>query len=250
MNVFILTAVRSGSTYLMHMLRDTGLFHYPELHDPHPSLILQHEIQEFFADNEHIDPWVINQEKKTKAACIKYLEYKLKFMHKEPCLFKVLKKQYYYYLLENSDRSLIESMIPGLKYIWLERSDFIARAVSEYFFIKSKIDHLYDYKSYSDYMSTNIHIELYDIIDIYKKETERCDWSEFLGEKEYIKIEYEDLIKNPIIALTRCLDHLGLDYSNIDLQKIVDKQPKFKTQRPESKYWMELLRRELKKWTI
>jgi LPS sulfotransferase NodH len=249
MNVFMLTAIRSGSTYLLHLLRDTGFFHYPAVHDPHESLVPQHEIHEFFAPNPFIDPWIVGNREKTREECMSHLRHRLMYMQKQPCLFKVLMEQYNYYMLEldAEDRRMIEDAIPGLRYIWLERSDIIARTVSAYILFNSKTDHIYSQKAYDDYMQKAVHIDEKGLLDVYKNHVKRGNWSPFLHGTDYLKVEYEDLVAKPKETLIRCLDHLGLGYDGLDLQAIVDKQPKFKTERPESKEWMDKLRKILRK---
>ncbi len=248
MNVFILTGIRSGSTYLINMLNQTSLFHYPESWSQHPSLIDQRIINEFFAPNHNIDPWLENS--KTRDQTISHLKYKLSFIRQEPCLFKVLMEQYQYYLLDAKDRLLLEKLIPDLRYIWLERSDIIARTVSAYMFFKSTTAHLATQQEYDNYMKKAIEVDEQGLIDVYKNHVKRANWSEFLDGTNYLKINYEDLVAKPFQTMQRILLFLGLNLLNKNLMEIVEAQPKFKTERPESKEWQEKLRRILRKRTI
>lgn len=252
MNVFLLTAMRSGSTYLVRMLKDTGFFHYPEPHVDHTSLTPQRAINEYLAPNPYVDPWYDEEGKevpdvKNRETCINYLEFKAAFMRRQPCLFKILMEQYRYYMLEDHDRPLVESIFPDLKYIWLERSDVLARVVSAYIFFKSNVDHIHDQEGYNTYMSKAVEIDEKGLLDVYKNHVKGCDWSTYLGGVDYLKLEYEDLVAQPEESLRKCLDHLGLGYSHLDLKAIVDRQPKFKTERPESEEWKNRLRQVLRK---
>jgi LPS sulfotransferase NodH len=252
MNVFLLSAIRSGSTYLINMLGDTGLFHYPEAHSGHKSLVPQRKIREFLAPNHHVDPWWLNgrETPANRQESISYLRHKVSFMTEQPCLFKILMEQYQYYLLDHNDRSLMESLFPDLKYIWLERSDIIARTVSAYIFFRSKIDHIYDQKSYDAYMDEAVHLDKEGLLDVYKNHVKRCDWAKYLNGVNYLKVDYDDLVARPQETLKECLDYLGLAYNHIDLQAIVDRHPKFKTERPESAAWKDTLRALLRRQTL
>lgn len=243
MHVLILSAIRSGSTYLLHLLRDTGFFYYAEPHDPHPSLVQQMAIHEFLAPNAAIEPWAVEGRDKTRDDCLDYLEVKCAFILRQPCLFKILMEQYSHYMLTPEDRPIVESFIPDPRYIWLERGDVVARTVSAYLFFKSRTDHIYDQKSYDDYMGRAVDIDAEGLMDVYRNHVQECDWSRYLYGADYLKIEYEDLIAHPRDTLEKCLKHLGMGYEGLDMQAIVDRQPKFKTERPESEMWKQTLRR-------
>jgi LPS sulfotransferase NodH len=257
MNVFILSAIRSGSTYLSNMIWDTKLFHYPEAHSDHPSLVPQRKIREFLAPNPQIDPWSMLASLPDVTTCelnrsnaIAHLRHKCSFIQKQPCLFKILMEQYQYYLLKMSDRALIEELIPDLKYIWLERRDIIARTVSAYLFFKSRVDHVCTQKAYNEYMSRAVEVDEKGLLDVYKNHVKRCDWSEFLSGTDYLKVDYEDLIVQPEVEMKRCIEFLDIPIGAEEIAWIVANQPKFKTERPESIEWQRKLKQMLRKGSV
>lgn len=248
MNCFVLTAIRSGSTYLTRMLGEAGGFGFPAPHSDHPSLKPQQAIREFFAPNPYLDPWGTGQ--KTREEAVAHLRLKLSFMGQQPCLFKVLMEQYQYYMLGGQDRALVEAMVPGLEYVWLERRDLVARTVSAYMFFHTNTDHIYDQKSYDAYMRRAVRVDERGLLDVYRNHVKRCDWSEFLGDAPHLKVSYEDLIADPQTTLTRCMDHLKIPYAAGALEAVAASHPRFKTERPESPAWKERLRRLLRKETV
>lgn len=248
MHCFILTAMRSGSTYLTNLLWSTGLFHYPDAHAEHPSLEPQRRIREFMAPNIALDPWGTGE--KTREQAIAHLRHRLSFMHREPCLFKILMEQYNYYMLGDDDRPLVEEMIPGLKYIWLERKDLIARVVSAYIFFHSHVDHIYDQHSYDDYMSRQVDIDEAGLLDVYENHVKKCNWSPYLRGTTCLRLSYEELVAEPEETLAKCLVYLGLDHSHLDLAALVDAHPKYKTERPENRMWQEKLKGILRRRMI
>lgn len=239
--------MRSGSTYLFNLLRDTGKFSFPAPQSNHPSLKPQHTAGEFLAPNHQIDPWDVLGVPKTREMCIQNLKVKANQPFKPPALLKILKEQYEYYMLDHADRPLIESLFPNTKYIWLERKDIYARAVSAYQFFVSKTPHLWSQEMKRRYDSTKIPFDAKGVQDVFYNHIKDCDWSGFLDGAPHHYVEYEDLVSNPVRVLTGCLTHLGLSPNGTEVQAIVNKQPKFKTERPETKLQIERLKRMLVK---
>jgi LPS sulfotransferase NodH len=246
-NVLILTAMRSGSTYLFNMLRDTGHFNFPSPQSSHPSLKSQHAVGEFFAPNHNLDPWDTLGVPKSREMCIQNLKLKANQPFKHPALLKVLKEQFEYYMLDHTDRPLIESLFPDTKYIWLERKDIFARAVSAYQFFVSKTPHLWTQDMKRKYDSTKIPFDAKGVQDVFYNHVKDCDWSSFLEGAAHHYVEYEDLVSKPQLVLTECMMHLGYPIQVSKIKEIVDKQPKFKTERLETKEHIERLKRSLVK---
>ena len=247
MNVLILTAMRSGSTYLYNMLRDTEKFSFPSPHSNHPSLKPQQEVGEFFAPNHRLDPWDTLGVPRTREMCLQHLKVKANQPFKPPCLLKVLKEQYEYYNLGYEDRPIIESLFPGTKYIWLERQDLYARAVSAYQFFVSKTPHLWDRGMKQKYDSQNITFDIKGMQDVFYNHVKDCNWEPFLGDASFHYVEYEQVVDYPESTLENCLTYLGYKPGTFDVEKIVAKQPKFKTERPETKAQIERLKKSLVK---
>lgn len=242
----MLTAMRSGSTYLYRMLKGTKLFGFPDPHREHPSLKPQHDVGEFFAPNPHIDPWEILEIPRTKEICIQNLKVKANQPFKSPCLLKVLKEQYEYYMLDHKDRPLIESLFPATKYIWLERENLIDRAVSAYIFFTTKTPHLYNQKMADEYRKKEVTWDGAGMLDVYFNHMKDCDWAPFLGDSPFLKVSYENLVAQPAETLRKCLDYLRLDpRGTIDVEKIAREQPKLRTERPESAIFREKLKKQL-----
>lgn len=242
MNVLMLTAMRSGSTYLFNMLKATGSFSFPAPHAEHPSLKAQAEIGEFLAPNGYLDPWDVHGIPKTKELCEQHLKKKANLPFRPPCLLKILKEHFEYYLLDYDDRPLVETLFPKPKYIWLEREDVFARTVSAYQFFVSKMPHLWNERMQAEYKAKEIPWDTKGILDVYYNHVKNCDWGPFLEGANHHHVEYEDLIARPQEVLQGCLDYLGMKG---DVESIVAKQPKIKTERPETKEYVQRLKRTL-----
>lgn len=233
--------MRSGSTFLCNMLKDTKVFDYPNVFDSDPLLKIQSDAAEFLAPNHNLDPWDKLGIPKTKDLCIKHLEMKASQYFNPPVLIKLLKEQYKYYLLEPSDRTTIEAYFPNPKYIWLERKDIFARTISAYQFFVSKTPHIWDKNMKSAYEKKRINFDIKGVLDVYNNHIKDGNWNDYLNEANYHYIEYEDLIADPTQVLKGCLNFLKI--TNIDAKQIVEKQPKFKTERPETQQYIKKLKR-------
>ena len=243
MNVWILTGIRSGSTLLYNLMRDTGLFSFPEPHSDHPSLKPQRDVGEFCAPNHNIDPWDVMGIVKTKEMSVQYLKMKARLAGPGHNLLKVPMEQFQYYLLDYKDRPLIESLFPDSRYIWLEREDMIARAVSAYIFFTTKTPHVWTEKMNQEYRNKKVPFDANGILDVYFNHLKPCDWSPFLEGTTYLKVTYEELVGNPAVVLRRCIDWLGLDgLHRIDHLNITARQPKFRTERPETEEFKRRLK--------
>lgn len=246
MNALMLTSIRSGSTYLYNMLKDTGAFSFPAVYNSSPLLKDQYNYGEFFSPNHEHDPWDRLGVPKTRELCIQNLKMKANQPFKAPCLLKVLKEQYEYYMLTYDDRPLIESLFPAPKYIWLNRGDIYARTVSAYIFFVTKTPHLWNKGMKNKYDTQKVPFDAKGLLDVYYNHVKSGDWSAYLDGIDYLPVEYEDLVNKPEETLDRCLDYLGYA-GKFDVKSIVEKQPKFKTERPESKEFIEKLKRMLVK---
>lgn len=251
MNCVILTAIRSGSTLLCNLLNQTGYFRYPQLVTTHPTMSRQLKSFEMLAPNPVLDPWLNKRGIKTKEACIEQLEIKTMTLRKQlvykheyrPAIIKIPMEHYQYYLLTQSDKNIIEEFIPNARFIWLERKDMLARTISAYFFFKSKVAHINSQNIHRKYLESQIPFYADEVLDVYFNHLKGCDWGPFLEGAKYLKIDYEDLISDPMNELIRSLEFLGIESKSIDRRKILSNQSWVKTERPETKEYIEQLQR-------
>lgn len=246
MNLWILTGLRSGSTLLWKLLWDTKLFSYPDKHSDHPSLDLQRSVGEFLAPNHNIDPWDVLQVPKTREMTIQYLKMKSKLAGTENNVMKLPIEQYHYYLLDHNDRPLIQSLFPDSRFIWLEREDIYARTVSAYIFFTTRTAHLQNQKQKDEWLKKPVPWNSQGILDVYYNHIKKCDWGSFLEGENYLKVSYEELVADPALTLKKCMDWAGVDgRQRLDYKGIADRQPKFKTERPETQEYIKKLKRLL-----
>lgn len=247
MNCVILTAIRSGSTLLCNLLRDTQYLRKPNVISTHPSLERQRNSFEIMAPNPFVDPWNVMKVTKTKEFCMEYFEKKTGPLRQHDHINNLLKipmEHYEYYCLTSKDRLFIEEMIPNIKFIWLERQDILARTISAYFFFRSKIPHIMDQETHKKYSEMQIPFDMQGIMDVYHNHIKQSSWESFLNNVQYHKVEYENLVTNPMQELLKVLEFLELP-TDINRQTILSSQSWVKTERPESREYIEMLDRSL-----
>lgn len=131
-----------------------------------------------------------------------------------PPVCKVIRRHFLSYH-SDKDKDQIEARLPGLKYIWLQRSDPFARAISLYFSILSKLwrtdvglkkTAFLESKERNFPFLPELALECFaEVSSSYHN-----DWDSYLLKSDYHHIDYDDLILNPHDACRLALDYIGL----------------------------------------
>jgi LPS sulfotransferase NodH len=103
----------------------------------------------------------------------------------------------------------IEAALPGLQYIYLFRSDIFARTMSIYFALIT--DNWYLTGNNDKFFKKVLPFDGNYLLRLYDKELSRKDvWPETLKNREFIKVQYEEIIQSPAEAIRRIGNYLNL----------------------------------------
>jgi LPS sulfotransferase NodH len=125
----------------------------------------------------------------------------------------------------------IETALPGIRYVYLVRSDIFARTVSIYFARMTKQWYLRtDDNGFFDKV-----IPFYSsiLVDIYEEELELQNvWPEVLKGREFLEVQYEEVTKTPAKTIRRIGNYLNLVPAPFeDVQ--IDSLPMTRSETPE-----------------
>lgn len=113
-------------------------------------------------------------------------------------------------IFSNKDKNLIESLIPGIRYILLSR-DLKDVAVSLYLSKATKCWGVRNQRDINEYLGRQIKLDEQAVISTY---LECCkdyaDWMEYLKGSEFIIIQFNDLIKDAQAEVIRALQFLEI----------------------------------------
>lgn len=239
MGCWILTGLRSGSSYLSYLLNATGKF------DP------------YFGEWFNFGLWnlYIYFDKKYNYEQLSDKEFRYGLF--KTCGLPSNAKVHYQHFKDilDNDFAYVESMLPDNKYIYLSREDNYAKAVSAYISVKTDVWHKSSNYELANKMIVNPQVrdisEPYIETDLNKDELlywykfvseETTGWDEFIKDKDYIAVEYGDLINNTHHVVDDILKYLGISLSNAELKNIIDECTLFPSTHPQKQEFIEELR--------
>jgi LPS sulfotransferase NodH len=216
---WILTTPRTGSTYLCDLLNSTGLF----------------------GDHKTSSPVTNKVDRWTEYYCKDF--FKPEFLMNPPPINKIHHADFFEYF-GHSDLSRI---LPGVKYVLLKRKDIYAVTVSKYFVLEGA--HFMDGKerwnihtqSDIDKMQRmNLAFNKTRMMNLHQR-TKLADaaWDEYLKDKEFLEMQYEDLIHDPTGCVKQVLALMGME-GKPDLNS--EKMP-MKLDHPQKKLFAERLKK-------
>jgi LPS sulfotransferase NodH len=232
--LWILCNPRSGSSYLCDLLNNTGLF--PSLE--HPRLVNRRgPLERGLSFNEWLRLF--------------FSPYSFRDFEITPIFYT--KCIYHQYIEVFGDRNFdyIERYVPGVQFLWLHRNNIYEQVASLYFaktmfdVCKNKLNgsssyHIYSEEDLFNYMNIKVEfnkkcaLETYDEVVSYKD-----NWSKFLGNRQYQKIIYEDLVREPKIVIKSILGYNKIDYEEQNIDRITNPKLRIhKMTRPESSYFI------------
>lgn len=214
---WILTHTRTGSTYLCYLLNNTKLFGNRQRSNPLDGYFFN-TWGEYFHANVYagIDEFVKNPPLKAKVHRHHFTRY-----------------------FKDTDQEWIESLLPGLKYVLLRRKDVVAHTVSRYFSRETKTHHCSSEEKLKTYQETVLPLNYQRLLFMYKQ-TRTCyvEWNNFLKNRNFLDLEYEDVISKPKETVLKVLDFLGMAYrpENINLEV-----PLHKLEHPQKQEFIQIL---------
>jgi hypothetical protein len=205
--LWILCNPRSGSSYLCDLLNNTGLF--PSLE--HPRLVNRRgPLERGLSFNEWLRLF--------------FSPYSFRDFEITPIFYT--KCIYHQYIEVFGDRNFdyIERYVPVCKNKLNGSSSY----------------HIYSEEDLFNYMNIKVEfnkkcaLETYDEVVSYKD-----NWSKFLGNRQYQKIIYEDLVREPKIVIKSILGYNKIDYEEQNIDRITNPKLRIhKMTRPESSYFI------------
>ena len=204
MNIWLLTNPRCGSQLLSWFLNNSGLIG--------KSNFGEHFVQ------------INGRELKPRK---QFDDNPLDFNH------SVVHRKQFVKLFNDSERNIIESKLPDLRYIHLNRRNIIEQAVSLYFAEATNVWSLPQKKEYlqlhqHDFFTKNEYEKIPVLIDdnrllscYYKCQKHNDNWAGYLQQTKHCSLWYEDLVTHTKEQLIKIFAFLNLTYQEDDLQKLV-----------------------------
>ena len=172
---WIVTYMRSGSTYLCRLLNSTGTF----------------------------DP----------IFCEHYIGGKSKMPPELPPAFN--KMMNFQYMVESRRYTVLHEYYPNMAFVYLRRRDIVAATISQYFIAKTKIANINQInapKRLSNYQELDIGYNKSRLIKLYyHKLVEYHFWDHFLQDKEHLEV-YTKTFLVPEAQVARIMDFIGVDF--------------------------------------
>lgn len=162
------------------------------------------------------------------------------FWHYPPPHLKCL-HQFFLPVLADTHRSKIESAIPGLKFVVLERADKIAQATSNYIARTMNRWHLFNESDEQKYRATPCPFDLGRALEAYQDVMSFYDWREFLADAPYHHVEYQNLLDDPAAVLADLLSYLNVPTDTV-AHAVAAKRSYARMTRPESDRYARLLK--------
>jgi len=212
---WILTNERSGSTYLCDVLNGTGLFE-----------------TEFCERFNHIIPKSFANFRQSPH---------------DFCYTKLQPRQH----IEKAGAISLESIknhLPGIQFILLKRNDIFAKAVSLYFCFKTKKYIMtsdtarvkgdpiqWAFVSPEAYNNMSIELDAAALIESYKQVArEHTYWDTRLEGEDYLLVDYDDLMQDPVKEVGKILDYLNKPITDDIVKRAISECKLQSMTRPET----------------
>jgi LPS sulfotransferase NodH len=207
MSCWILSTVRTGSSYLCNILNKTNLF----------TDIFCEKFPHFDCQKNLLD----NLPSHTK---VHYSQFKR--------------------FLDEADKDHIETILTNLKYILITRHDRASQVVSFCIAKKYRKFYLYTPKSAEEWFATHVELTDKELLDAWD-ELGDCGtkWDKYLEGSEYCRVEYQDLVDRPKDELQRVLSYLQMAVSEEVLERAVSSSTMFRMTKPENEVYVQRLKK-------
>ena len=210
MNCWVLSTVRTGSSYYCELLNGTGLF---------------------------------KQKFKEKFPLYSSRQNMLEDM---PSITKVHYAQFRRFFSED-DLNLISNRLPNIKYLFTKRNCLVCQAVSFCVAKKYKTFYIYNKNKADNWDKTKVVLTDQELLSAWG-EIKLCQnkWNDYLKNVKHHTVAYEDLTSRPREVLKESLDYLGLRYEQSNIENSVVNCGIYKMTKPENAEYEERLKHLLK----
>jgi hypothetical protein len=147
-------------------------------------------------------------------------------------------------LFEDSDKNQIEKLLPGIKYIHLQRKDVINQTLSNYFANISCKWTFTNKKDLEKYANRRIPYNESYLLKIYKETKENFNqWDNFLKDTPKFDIDYSEITDTKKLSLL--LIFLEVNFDKEKLNTALRNVKLIKVERPETEEYANKLRKIL-----
>ena len=234
-NIWVLSNYRSGSIFLCKFLETSG--NYPEgtfsekFNPNRPDTLKKYYTDTFF--NSAYRKWENGDLETRRKLFFKHVIKKQLL----PDRMKFMREQFLDTCgLVDGDKPLIESLLPGIKYIFLKRNDVYSIAVSNYIALQTG-KWVLKPEEKQQYSKTPILYDEAKLLALYKKcyyYVQENNWDLFLGAEAHFYIEFEKLVNDPFDTFSSLLKFLDIPPELVDVEKYVKSYQFIPTIRPET----------------
>lgn len=224
-SAYLVCAVqRSGSWFLCHALEDTGMLGYPaEYFNPGDEAAWR---QRWAASTE--DEFLVSLVEKPRTPNgvwgSKLMSNQLDDALTRFCSWPALKAS-----SSDSDRDVLETALPGLRYVWLRRRDYLRQGIS--WWRAAATD---QYARTFGEASAPIPSPDLETIEAMARLAQTCDedWGKWFArhEVEPLELVYEEVIEHPVEAVGSVCELLGVTMpADFELRPRIERQADWRT---------------------
>ncbi len=153
---------------------------------------------------------------------------------------KALRRQFIRSLHDGA-RDEINLSLPGIKYILLNRKDIKSKAISHYFAHITGVWKVHQ-GELEDYFKLPIYLDKDLLKACYDEELSYLNcWDNYLRDTPHFRVEYEDMINNPVETIIKIFDYIEIKITPEEAQAAVDKCDGVVMTRPEFQEYLEEL---------
>lgn len=141
--------------------------------------------------------------------------------------------------------SHIDDYLDGIKFILLKRRNTIDHAASIYFSEKTNKYHVWSTADLKNYLNIKIETDMNTLIKCIQKSIEyQNNWDQFIKNRNYLEIFYEDIFVNPHDSMCKILEFAEVKATNKSIAESIDKNRLIKMVRSEHGFVIELIKRK------
>lgn len=239
MKLWVLSNYRSGSIFLCTFLQRLGGYSEPVFYEKFNPLI-EERLQVYYPGRTY-RKWKECDTNRRRELFFEHVINKGLL----PTKMKIMRDQFIKTCgLRDEDKPLIESQIPGLKYIYLKRSDLCAVTIS-YYLAKKTGKWVLREGEREQYINAQVEFNEDEVLDIYRHMRyfiEENDWGKYLMGSKYLFVDFQDLVKDPLTTFAKVLNYLEFDPHTVDIERLVNVYEFVPTKKPETDEFVRRLR--------
>jgi len=242
-NLWVLGNYRNGSIFLCKFLQKVGGYSekvfYERFNPLRPSTLKVFYKDIFLRNN--FRKWEKGNLCERRSLFFKYVVEKDLL----PPKMKIMRDQFIETCgLTDQDKSLIESKLPRLKYIFIKRDDLFAITISYYFAIKTG-KWVLKAEDRQQYLDTIVKFNDEELLTLFKRikyYVNENNWDRYLAGNDQLYIDFRGLINDSVGTFSKVLAYLEIDGNSVDIEALIDTYEFVPTKRPETDEYVERLK--------